>query len=54
VAARHVIIGVELTVFQSLDGPTDRDALGRFLIDAVAPLLALPHRHLHGEKAVME
>ncbi len=44
VAARHAIIGVELTAFHSPDDQKDRDALARFLVDAVAPLLALPRR----------
>ncbi len=40
VAARRATIGVEITAFHSPDDPADRDKLGEFLIDAVAPLLA--------------
>ena len=39
VAARHRIVGVEITAFHSPDDAAERDALGMFLIDAVTPLL---------------
>ncbi len=44
VAARHPIVGVEITAFHSPDDWKDRDALGGFLIDAVAPLLTVESR----------
>jgi len=40
VAARHTIIGVEITAFHSPDDEEERDVLAGLLIDAVAPLLA--------------
>ena len=44
VAARHAIVGVEITAFHSPDDQKERDALGGFLIDAVAPLLTAASR----------
>jgi arginase len=40
VAARHAVVGVEITAFHSPDDPTERDELGRFLLEVVAPLLS--------------
>ena len=41
VAAHNPIVGVEITAFHAPDDPTAQDALGRLLIEAVAPLLVL-------------
>ncbi len=49
VAARHEVVGVEVTAFHAPDDPADRDALGAFLVDAVTPLL-MSARHAHREE----
>ena len=40
VAARHPIVGVEITAFHAPDDPASRHALAALLLEAVAPLLA--------------
>lgn len=50
VAARHAIVGVEITAFHSPNDPPNRDALGTFLVDAVTPLLTPTRHHLQGKE----
>lgn len=42
VGASRTVVGVEITAFHSPDDAAERDALGRFLLDAIAPLLTAP------------